>query len=457
MVKKLLAASLSLFMIIPALALYQQGVLWQYSTSGTPNSVAVSFDGSYLAVGVQTSAKGGVTMLLSKSGALLWSRAVDRAISSVSISADGSYVSAGGFQLIGISGTYENGAIYYYDRNGTQLWNYTTSPGSFSSFAPPIFTVKLSSDGSRVVANNGYGTLILDNLGRLLWSHGNPTLSHTVASSNASYVAEVDSGSGYAYASNLLELFNSQGKTLWNSTIVRDVVESLTMSQDARYIAVGSGPDGYHGTLYLYNITGSLLWTRHVNSPPLQIAFSQDDHTIVIGTNWGIISYNSQAQPMLNYTQASANSLAVSPDGSYILAGLWADWQQTILVLNRQGSVVWGKPASTIHQIAVSADGLYAVAAAGPSDTGPFTANSATVYFLPGPGTLTTSKGSAYSILYFIPSLIIIPPATALPAIPVASVVGRDVRKRLRNRQAKHPTKTDTSNDTGASTEKSKS
>ncbi len=52
MAKKLLAASLSLFLIIPALALYQQGVLWQYSTNGTPNSVAVSSDGSYILAGL---------------------------------------------------------------------------------------------------------------------------------------------------------------------------------------------------------------------------------------------------------------------------------------------------------------------------------------------------------------------------------------------------------------------
>ncbi len=79
------------------------------------------------------------------------------------------------------------------------------------------------------------------------------------------------------------------------------------------------------------------------------------------------------------------------------------------------------------------------------------------MYFLLGPGTLATSKGSAYSILYFIPSLIIIPPATALPAIPVASVVDMDTRKRLRNRQAKDTTNADASKETAASTEQSKS
>jgi hypothetical protein len=126
--------------------------------------------------------------------------------------------------------------------------------------------------------------------------------------------------------------------------------------------------------------------------------------------------------------------MAVSSDGSYVLAGLWADWQQTILILNNQGHVVWGKDAGTIHHVALSADDSYAAIAAGPSDTGTFSANSATIYFLHGPRTTTANTGTSYSILYFIPTLGIVPPASALPAIPVASVVIFDWRKRSKNR-----------------------
>jgi len=117
-----------------------------------------------------------------------------------------------------------------------------------------------------------------------------------------------------------------------------------------------------------------------------------------------------------------------------VLVGLWADWQQTILILNNQGHVVWGKDVGTIHQVALSADDSYAAVAAGPSDTGPFSANSATIYFLPGPRTTTTNTGVSYSLLYFIPTLAIIPPASLLPAVPVASVVIFDRKKRSKTR-----------------------
>ena len=146
------------------------------------------------------------------------------------------------------------------------------------------------------------------------------------------------------------------------------------------------------------------------------------------------MGYNIQGSVIWTYNGASAGSMAVSSDGSYVLAGLWADWQQTILILNNQGHVVWGKDAGTIHQVALSADDSYAAIAAGPSDTGTFSANSATIYFLPGPRTTTANTGTSYSLLYFIPTLAIVPPASVLPVIPVASVVIIDRRKRSKMR-----------------------
>jgi hypothetical protein len=361
---------------------------------------------------------------------------VDRAIGSVSISANGSYVAAGGYQLIGGYGAYENGEIFLYDRNGTQLWNYTAGYDQTGRYRLPIFQVQLPSDGSRVLGTTQSSALYFDTRGKLLWSHNatGTQFVHTAASSNASYVAVADYYPGSGYLPNQLHMFNSQGRILWNSSAVTDGIDGFAMSRDGRYLAVGSGPSGNNGTLYLYNNTGSLLWTHHVNSPPFSIAVSGDDSTIVIGTNWGAIGYNIQGNVIWTYNQASTASMAVSSDGSYVLAGLWADWQQSILILNNQGHVVWGKDAGTIHQVVLSADDSYAAIAAGPSDTGTFSANSATIYFLPGPRTTTANTGTAYSGLYFIPTLAIVPPASALPAIPVASVVIFDWRKRSKTR-----------------------
>jgi len=80
--------------IIPALVFWQQQPLWQFNTSGTANAVAISSDGSIVAVGVQTGAKGGEVLLFNRAGSLLWSRTIDRAISSFSISDNASYIVA---------------------------------------------------------------------------------------------------------------------------------------------------------------------------------------------------------------------------------------------------------------------------------------------------------------------------------------------------------------------------
>ena len=431
--KLLLGAALSLFAVVPIVAVLQQGVLWQHSTYGVATSIALSKDGSYTALGLQTGFASGSVQLYTRGGVLLWTRTLDHVVGSIGISANGTYIVAGGYQLTG--GVFHNGTIYLYDRNGTQLWNYTTGYGQDTRFNVPVFQVQLSSDGSRVTAATQSSALCFDNHGRLIWSYNTTSTPfvHAAASSNASYVAVAD-GSGGGSSPNHLRMFDGRGRILWNSTAVTDLIDSLAISRDGRYVAVGGGPNGFNGTLYIYNNTGSLLWTRHVNSPPFNIAISRDDSSIVIGTNWGAIGYNTLGNITWTYNQASTESMAVSSDGSYVLAGLWADWQQSILILNNQGHVVWGKDAGTIQQVALSADDSYAAIAAGPSDSGPFSANSATIYFLPGPRATTTNSGMAYSAIYFIPTLSFIPPASVLPAIPVTGVLAFDLRKRSKTK-----------------------
>src|SRR5438034_11395362 len=90
--KLLLGATLSLFAIAPIVSVLQQGVLWQHSTYGAPNSIALSSDGSYVAAGSQTGPASGSIQLYDKAGLFLWTRTVDRALGSISISAKGSSI-----------------------------------------------------------------------------------------------------------------------------------------------------------------------------------------------------------------------------------------------------------------------------------------------------------------------------------------------------------------------------
>ncbi len=422
--------------IIPALVIWQQRPLWQYNTSGTANAVAISSDGSIVAVGVQTGTKGGEVLLFNRAGSLLWSRTIDRAINSISISDNASYVVASGFQLIGSAGIfYENGVVYYFGRDGTQLWNYTTSPDVYSrDFPPPIFGSHLSNDGSRVIAQTPFSVFCLDQHGKMLWNYNGTSgnFIHVTTSSDASRVAVADTQ---------LRLLSGQGRILWNSTSITNLVQSLIISPDAKYVAVGTAIDGNHGTLYLFNNTGSVLWSRAEDSSPSSIAFSGDESRIVFETNYHIVSYTIQGDQVWSFSAPPA-VLAANLDGSYVLAGLWSDWTQSILVINSQGQVVWGKPAGEIHGVALSADGSNAAVAAGPPDTGPFSFNSAAVYFLPSPRTLVADTGSLYSTLYFIPTIDIIPAASFFLLIPVAGLVLIIVKWWLKTRHQNNEPRT---------------
>ena len=433
MISKLLVVVLIASLpIIPALVIWQQRSLWQYNTNGTANAVAISSDGSIVAVGVQTGTKSGEVLLFNRAGSLLWSRTIDRAISSISISDNASYIVASGFQLIGSAGmVYENGAVYYFGRDGTQLWNYTTSPDVYSrDFPPPIFGSHLSNDGSRVIVQTPFSVVCLDQHGKMLWNYNGTSgnLIHVAASSDASHVAVTDTQ---------LRLLSGQGRILWNSTSITSLIQSLVITPDAKYVAVGTAIDGNHGTLYLFNNTGSLLWSRAEDSNPSSIAFSGDESRIVFGTNYHIVSYTIQGDQVWSFSAPPA-VLAANLDGSYVLAGLWSDWTQSILVINNQGQVVWGKPAGEIHGVALSADGSNAVVAAGPPDTGPFSLNSAAVYFLLSPRSLVADTGSLYSTLYFIPTIDLIPAASLFLIIPVAGLVLIIVKWWLKTRHQRN-------------------
>src|SRR5437870_12208611 len=91
----------AILLVVPVLALWQQWGLWRSSTSGQPNSVAISSDGSYLAVGVGTGPQRGRILFFDRAGSLLWTHHTDRVISSVSIAPAVSYIASAGYPFIG--------------------------------------------------------------------------------------------------------------------------------------------------------------------------------------------------------------------------------------------------------------------------------------------------------------------------------------------------------------------
>jgi len=104
--------------------------LWTFGTSGTINSLAVSENGSYVAVGEGFNGSGGAILLFNGRGSLLWERQTDRIIEDVAISDNGSRILANGFQILpGPAGVFANSEVYALDSNGSLLWTRTSSVG----------------------------------------------------------------------------------------------------------------------------------------------------------------------------------------------------------------------------------------------------------------------------------------------------------------------------------------
>lgn len=428
----------AILLVVPVFALWQQWGLWRYTASGTPNSVAISSDGSYLAVGVGIGPQSGRILFFNRAGSLLWTHDTDRVISSVAISADGSYITAAGYQDIGQAPLlvyYGNGAIYYLARNGTMLWSYTTTPSSNSGGVNvPILHIELSSDGTRIVADTLSGVLFLDNHGQVVWTHLAPAgiISHTGLSLDGSYVATVD---------DRARAFDNQGRSLWNSSIVRSTVQNIAMSPDGRHLAADQEMNPANSTLYLFSKTGDLLRAQAFDSPPFSITFSADDSTMIVGTQYNVIAFDSNGKTLWNWRTPSGgygvSSLAATSDGSYVLVGIRGDWEQTIFVLNNQGNAVWGKPVGVVRQAVLSYDGNFAAFAAGPSG-GQYSTGGSSVYVLPGPRALVRDTGPVYSLLYFGKNTGLIPPAIILPAAISATLIAVTV-VRSRNLERKNP------------------
>jgi len=413
----------AILLVVPVLTLWQQWGLWRYSTNGTPNSVAISSDGSYLVAGVGTGPQSGRILFFDRAGSLLWTHDTYRVISSVAISADGSYIAAAGYQLIGQAPAlvyYGNGIIYYLARDGTMLWNYTTRPSPNSGGANiPVFQIRLSSDGTRIAADTLSGILFLNDLGQVTWTHLSPggVLSHTVMSLDGTYVATVD---------DRARAFDDRGRSLWNSSIIPPTVQNIAMSPDGRYLAVDEEVSPSNATLYLYNKTGSLMRTQPFKSPPFSMTFSANDATMFSGTQYSVIAFDSNGKTLWNWTTPrggyGVSSLAATSDGSYVLVGIGGNWEQTTFVLNNQGNAVWGKPVGVVRQAVLSSDGNLAAVTAGPSG-GQYSSGSGSIYLLPGPRSLARDTGPVYSLLYFGQNTGLIPPAIILPAAISATLI----------------------------------
>lgn len=284
------------------------------SCSEFVQSMAFSADGTYLAAGTYENSGYGAVYLVSIQGQsprLAWrSVTTNTVIWSVAVSSNGSYVAAAGFARPG--DPHGNGRVYLFNREGALLWN--VSAGS----EPRAVWVAIAANGSRVAADYGSGIICVDNSGRVLWNYTFPQggMSYSFAmSSNAGQIAYAEENitlGGHPGPAWGVFALSSQGRPLWNFMEDHSGGDHALVQMSASGSAVAALSQlSNNGTLYyLDGVSGRVLWSYPLASES------------------GIANFDS---------------LVMSPDGSYVVAG---GPSTGIQLVQADGKVVWaGSPA----------------------------------------------------------------------------------------------------------------
>jgi len=216
--------------------------LWVYHAGGTINSVSVSQNGSYIAVGVGFNLTN-----------LLWEHPTSRIIGQVSISANGSRIEASGYQLSSGEGqAYEDEAVYALESNGSLLWNRTAS-------VP--WSAALSPDGSKVTIVGTESVALLTWEGQVLWNYtaaGFPTRNNTIITGPPTYFMS-QNGTRLQVGSNGITSLGSGGNTI----LVKDAFPAYSESE---VIVPPNGVQVATPTSALVNSTLLLMTAGTVNS-----------------------------------------------------------------------------------------------------------------------------------------------------------------------------------------------
>lgn len=281
------------------------------------------------------------------------------------------------------------------------------------------YSIVNSLDGGYVVAGNtGNNAWILkiDSLGDPIWSCTYGTLSNVFRVNSialtpdsgyivAGYAVLVSDGSSDIWVLKL----NMRGDTLWTRTYANSATSydnkaySIITTPDGGYLVVGhtyfSTTSHWDAWVLKLNEVGDTLWTHTYGGEwddrALCVAIAPDSGYVIAGyytyegldytySNTWILKLLPNGDPIWTRTYGgrretdAANSIAITPDGGYIVAGSTtpesmapAAW---VLKLNARGDTLWthnyGSVASSWeygNSIITTPDGRYLLAGYGPS------------------------------------------------------------------------------------------
>jgi hypothetical protein len=353
--------------------------LWVYHTSGTINSISMSDNGSYIAVGVGFTLNSGALLLFDRGGNLLWEHQTSRIIGGVTISANGSRIEANGYQILpGPAGVYANAEVYTFDSGGNMLWNRT------ASFP---WAATMSADGSSIAVVGSNSLTLLTWEGQIVWTYtagGYPTGNNSAQEGPPTFFVSQNGTRVPVGANGITRLGSGENSILVNNGLYPIPEGSIAVTPNGTLIGAGSSSSGTNGTVLLLTGQGDLLWEHHVDSAVLSAALLPNGSSVAYVTNSNALFYDGGGTLLANYTYGESNLLRTT-NGLFLVGGAGGSGLE---LFNSVGRLLWSDPLNSVLTEAVSSDGSFAAAASGLSGQGGY-GHPSTLYFFS-----TTGKGS---------------------------------------------------------------
>jgi len=286
------------FFVISTIPIVSGWVFWKYRTDGTVVSVGVSADGNYTVAGTDA---GGV-FLLDGNGSLLWTYHFALEVECVAISGDGSRIAVGIHE-------YRSGIpdIYLFDNNKNIIWQRDLVEGSWPC------DVAISPDATYIVAGDTDDKVYFYDIGG--------SLIRTYTAGDWVTAVSTSSGGEYTAAGswdNSLYFFNKTGHLLWSHELQYNV-DAVSVSPEGDYVAAGMPTVE---DLFLYAKNGSLLLETSFHISIKAVSVSSNAERIAVGAYERVTVIDKTENIIFEReTDDYVEDVAITADGKFIAFG----------------------------------------------------------------------------------------------------------------------------------------
>ena len=279
--------------------------VWQYNTEGKISTIRISNDNSKVAIGSHVSDNHGkISLFDADNGSLLWDHTLDRKIDNVAMSPDGSYVAVSGFQLSeGRARVYQNGTVSLLDSAGSILWTYNADDSKTAG------SLWINADGSKVMFGTNNKITSVDRQGDIVWQTDAEQFFESVTFSSE--------GNFAASSGPEVLFFDDNGEQLWSFTTKYESNYATVISQDVKNVVV-SDSSGSDGNIYYLDSDGNLLWEHHMDEAAQNFSLTQDNSHLTASNNWQFMMFDNKEGRIL-WKNNIPSDVAMSSDGSFIV------------------------------------------------------------------------------------------------------------------------------------------